>query len=48
VTFDCVIVPLLTDGRDAAVPKTEMCLTLVNKFEVPENDHQDINKLFIG
>jgi hypothetical protein len=42
-----VIVFLLTAGRDAALPKTEVCLTLVNKFEVPENDHQDINKLFI-
>ena len=30
-----------------ALPKAEVCLTLVNKFEVPENDDRDINKLFI-
>lgn len=41
----CIL--FLTAGRDAALPKTEVCLTLVNKFEVPENDDQDINKLFI-
>jgi hypothetical protein len=44
-TVSCV--SFLTAGRDAALPKTEVCLTLVNKFEVPENDDQDINKLFI-
>jgi hypothetical protein len=38
---------LLSAGRDAALPKTEVCLTLANKFEVPENDDRDINKLFI-
>ncbi|XP_068082254.1 ras GTPase-activating-like protein IQGAP1 [Anabrus simplex] len=27
--------------------KTQLCLTLVNKFEVPEDDVTDINKLFI-
>jgi hypothetical protein len=42
-----LFVSLLTAGRDTALPKTEICLTLVNKFEVPENDDQDINKLFI-
>ncbi|PSN41711.1 Ras GTPase-activating-like protein IQGAP2 [Blattella germanica] len=34
-------------GKDASLPITEVCLTLVNKFEVPENDDQDNNKLFI-
>ena len=27
--------------------KTEVCLTLANKFEVPENDDTNLNKLFI-
>ena len=27
--------------------KTEVCLTLTNKFEVPENDDTNLSKLFI-
>ncbi|XP_069669169.1 ras GTPase-activating-like protein IQGAP1 isoform X2 [Periplaneta americana] len=32
---------------NSALPKSEVCLTLINKFEVPEHDDQDTNKLFI-
>ena len=37
----------MCESNIARMGKTELCLVLTNKFEVPDNDDQNLNKLFI-
>lgn len=37
----------ICESNVARMGKTELCLVLTNKFEVPEHDDQNLNKLFI-